>query len=535
MPVKIGCLILLMFYGYAGAQTTPMFDGGGYPVVMCNADYIGRQAACTISGNAKPGNAKPDNAGPDSSHQRFVSNIISDGKIYIGGSMMVAANGRIESVGCATLATAPAKTPAKTPAKAPDTDIKTIDCPGALISAGFVNLHEHIDFSYQPLADAPKQKWQHRHQWRRLNDAERGFEVDAPKDKTVRAEVAERAMLRHALSGTTTLLGSKHYSGFLRNLRRPASTLTAPTTPTISTQPVIQSSFPLKDFSSKQWLTAPCSEEIKTSVRQKPDLPYVYHIGEGTNKGAQLEIDCMLNAVKNKRAPNAFIHAIATSKAQAKQLKAQNLAVVLSVRSNLRLYGATAPIGSLKKAGVALAMGTDWSRSGSLTMLDEARCLARNTDKNSLLNAADLHRIMTNNGAKAVGLQDEIGRLAAGQMADLVIFDTQGRNSLAELLASSALQQTIAVFVGGRAANIPPHWLAKLPTLEHCIADPRDLCGQKRVVCGANQSNRLKTILGQQMYSIDDNQICAPAPTNDCAPGWQYANNKTNNGEINND
>ena len=158
------------------------------------------------------------------------------------------------------------------------------------------------------------------------------------------------------------------------------------------------------------------------------------------------------------------------------------------------------------------------SPSGSLTQLDEARCLERyNRDSlNGLFSWSDLHRMMAENGAKAVGLQGQIGKLAVGEYADIVILDTGGHRSLGEVLENSALKETIAVFIGGRAASFPSAWAGNLPTLDNCAADPRNLCGQQRTVCGANPQRSLNQLLQQSIYKIDDAKICTPQPTDDC-------------------
>jgi cytosine/adenosine deaminase-related metal-dependent hydrolase len=209
---------------------------------------------------------------------------------------------------------------------------------------------------------------------------------------------------------------------------------------------------------------------------------------------------------------------VAISGPQIERLKQQNVAVVLSPRSNLELYGATAPVAALKAAGVTLGLGTDWSPSGSISLLDEARCLSRyNRDNlNGLLSAADLHRMMTSDGAKAVGLQGHVGALAAGEWADVVIFDTAGRRNLSEILENSALPETLAVLIGGRAAMTPATWAGKLPQLENCSVDPRDLCGSQRLICGANSQRPVSKLLQQAVYTIDDGRLCRPQPTNDC-------------------
>ncbi len=483
-----GCAPLMRapWGGPASERAADLLDGGGYPTEVCDAIYAGRPAACTFSGSG--------------SRQAIRANVISGGRLYIGGTLVIDADGRVQAAGCM-------------PPQA--TDVVVLDCPGALVSAGFMNLHEHIDYSYQQPATPPMLKWQHRNEWRRLSAAERGFEGDAPKDKTVAAEVSERAMLRHALSGTTAVSGAKNYQAFLRNLKLP-STGTALGTP--FGLPLLDSTFPVGDAASMVALPAPCTAQQVAAVRFSPANPFIPHVGEGTNDGARYEVDCVLDAIRGKTTPSAFIHGVAITEPQVTRLKDQGVAVVLSPRSNFQLYGATAPVAALKAAGITLAIGTDWSPSGSLTVLDEARCLERyNRDQlQGLLSASDLHRMMTSQGARAVGLAGQVGALAPGEWADLVILDTEGRRGLGEILARTALPQTLAVLVGGRVASAPIAWAGRLPQLDRCSPDPRDLCGVQRLVCGANAQRPIGQLLQQVTYTLDDSRLCRPQATDDC-------------------
>ncbi|WP_269533553.1 amidohydrolase family protein [Chitinimonas sp. BJYL2] len=465
-----------------GAVASVPLDGSGYPVQVCDANYAGVAAQCTISG--------------DGPFQLLRGNVISDGKLYVGGTLLISPEGKVATAGCAM----------------PRVAARIIDCPGALVSAGLLNLHEHIDYSYQQPPAPPTLKWVHRHEWRKLLPAQRGFEGDAPKDPVVRTEVSERAMLRHMLTGSTAISGAKDYRAFLRNLKLADGALATPT------KPVIDSTFPLNDAGSMQWPSAPCTPEQVAQIKVAADKPFIPHVGEGTNAGAGYEVDCVLDAVKAKPTANAFIHGVAISEAQIARLKAQDVAVVLSPRSNFRLYGATAPLPQLKAAGVTLAMGTDWSPSGSLSQLDEARCLMRyNRDKLAdLFSWADVHAMMTSNGARAVGLQGQIGKLAPGEWADVVMIDTEGRRDLGAVLANTALKQTLAVMVGGRFASYPTAWGEAVPRLDRCASDPRDLCGQQRTVCGAAAERSLGQLLKQPVYTINESSLCAPASTEDC-------------------
>lgn len=473
-----GCVAL------TGDRGQAVMEGGGYAVEVCDAAYAGRAAACSIRGE-----------GP---RQTIRATLISNGTLFVGGRMLIDGAGRVEAAGC----------------HVPEpTDAVVLDCPGALVSAGLINLHEHIDYSYQQPARPPVLKWQHRNEWRRLPAEVRGFEGDAPKDKQVQAEVAERAMLRHALSGTTAISGAKDFNAFLRNLRLADAPL-----PTPFGAPVLDSTFPLNDAASMAVLAQPCDAAQLAAVKFNPSQAFIPHVGEGTGDGARHEVDCVLDAIQGKQTPSAFIHGVAITQAQVARLRAQNVAVVLSPRSNLQLYGTAAPVAALKAGGVTLGLGTDWSPSGSLTLLDEARCLARyNRDSlGGLLGAADLHRMMTSEGARAVGLQGAIGALAPGEWADLVIFDTEGRTALDQILERTALRQTLAVMIGGRIASAPQAWAGQWPQLDRCDNEPRDLCGSPRMVCGASAQRPIAQLLRQSLYRIDDRMICDPLPTDDC-------------------
>lgn len=466
-------------------DASAVFDAGGYPVEVCDAAYAGRPAVCTISGSGQ--------------RQVLRANLISGGRLFVGGTLVIGADGRVESAGC----------------QAPQAggDAVTLDCPGALVSAGLMNLHEHIDYSYQQPPQPPVLKWTHRNEWRKLTAAERGFEGDAPKDKAVNTEVSERAMLRHALSGATAVSGAKEIRAFARNLKLEPAPLGSP-----FGKPLLDSTFPLGDAASMAVLTAPCTAAQVAAVIVPLANPYIPHVGEGTGDGARYEVDCVLDALSAKTTPSAFIHGVAISDAQVLRLKQQDVAVVLSPRSNFQLYGKMAPVMALKDAGVTLALGTDWSPSGSLTLLDEARCLARyNGDAlGGRLRASDLHAMMTSGAARAVGLQGQVGSLTPGEIADLVMFDTEGRNTLGEVLQQTAMRQTLAVMVGGRLAHGPLPWAGLLPQLENCSPDPRSMCGVERLVCGASGDRPLSRLLQQATYTIDDRRACVPQATDDC-------------------
>lgn len=96
--------------------------------------------------------------------------------------------------------------------------------------------------------------------------------------------------------------------------------------------------------------------------------------------------------------------------------------------SNLKLASGMAPLAALVAAGVNCALGTDGSASNNdLDMLTEMRfaaLLAKAVSGDaSAVPASTALQMATLNGARALGLEQEIGSIARGKQADLVAID----------------------------------------------------------------------------------------------------------------
>src|SRR6478736_7649489 len=91
--------------------------------------------------------------------------------------------------------------------------------------------------------------------------------------------------------------------------------------------------------------------------------------------------------------------------------------------SNLLLYGGTADVASAHAAGVPIALGSDWSPSGSRNLLAELK-VARAV--NASLSPApftdrDLVAMATRVPATMLGWDQAIGSVAGGKLADLLV------------------------------------------------------------------------------------------------------------------
>lgn len=135
--------------------------------------------------------------------------------------------------------------------------------------------------------------------------------------------------------------------------------------------------------------------------------------------------------------------------------------VVHCPESNLKLASGFCPAVRLLEAGVNLALGTDGAASNNdLDMMGELRTaalLAKGVAGSaSALPAYTALEMATRNGARALGLEDEIGSLEVGKSADIVALnlsdpDTQPvYNPVSQVVYAAGRDQVRHVWVAGK-------------------------------------------------------------------------------------
>lgn len=132
--------------------------------------------------------------------------------------------------------------------------------------------------------------------------------------------------------------------------------------------------------------------------------------------------------------PVVLAHCIMLTKNDIKILeKYPNVSVVHCIGANTKSAKGVAPIRSLLEHGVTVALGTDGPSSGNtLDIFTQMRMMA-NFQKTYLKDRAafpakEIVRLATFGGARALGLEHEIGSLKVGKKADLTLVETQSVN-----------------------------------------------------------------------------------------------------------
>jgi 5-methylthioadenosine/S-adenosylhomocysteine deaminase len=156
------------------------------------------------------------------------------------------------------------------------------------------------------------------------------------------------------------------------------------------------------------------------------------------------------------------IHAVHLNSHEIALLASHGCHVAHCPNSNLKLASGFAPIAELVAAGVNVGIGTDGAASNNrLDLIGEMR-LAALLGKGvaadpSVLPAYQILRMATLGGARALGLDAQIGSLEVGKMADIVAIDLNHPatqpcyDPVSQLIYSAGSDQVSHVWVAGKA------------------------------------------------------------------------------------
>ena len=159
--------------------------------------------------------------------------------------------------------------------------------------------------------------------------------------------------------------------------------------------------------------------------------------------------------------PAIAAHCVQITESDMDILKAKNVSVVTNPASNMKLGNGFAPVPAMLEKGINVCLGTDGAASNnSLNMFHELSLLTllhKGVGKTpQCVSAREGFRIATINGAKALGLDKEIGSLEVGKKADIAILNlntpslTPRNNLIAGLSYSANGSEVETVIIDGK-------------------------------------------------------------------------------------
>lgn len=179
---------------------------------------------------------------------------------------------------------------------------------------------------------------------------------------------------------------------------------------------------------------------------------------------------------------SVLIHSVSLTDEQLVETRDANAKIVWSPSSNFALYGVTAPIARMVELGITIGLGPDWTPSGEDHMLGELRYARDFIEAETITNITDelLWRMATVDGADVVGLEDFVGRIEVGYIADLVVFRDYGATDPVQEVIEARADDVRLVLIDGQAY----YGDATLSTLgRNALCEPFNACGTPKFFC----------------------------------------------------
>jgi 5-methylthioadenosine/S-adenosylhomocysteine deaminase len=155
------------------------------------------------------------------------------------------------------------------------------------------------------------------------------------------------------------------------------------------------------------------------------------------------------------------VHGVHLSNSEIDLLAESGSGMVHCPEANMKLASGAAPVDDLVQKGVTVGIGTDGPASNNnLDLFEEIRSASLMsklvTGNPQALDARTLLRIATIDGAKLLGMEDRIGSLQPGKLADLIVVDlnsphlTPAYDVLSHLVYSARSSDVRHALVNGR-------------------------------------------------------------------------------------
>jgi hypothetical protein len=484
--------------------------GTGMPLsgTPCGTNQVCQNGACV---EVQP----PE--GPVLSHLGRPDRLLLSGTIISGDSII---EGQILVEGNTITCVAPGAACSAAPGA---TDATIIDTAG-VIAPGLIDTHNHVLFDVFDESDwTPSMTYQNHNQWpnepryQAMLDVKQCLSNDSQGKPawcantpygtsagSLRCELDKYGELKGLIAGTTSMVGlpgtsSPCFGSLARSIDVAQNGLGGDKVQTSSLFPPSKTS----------------ADNVCENFADGKTDAYLIHDGEGVDAASLAEFATLGTLTSSDYclyAPQTTItHGVAFTQNEFSIMAGAGMKLTWSPASNLFLHGQTADIPTALAAGVLVALAPDWSIGGSQNLLDEMRFADAwdNAHWNNRLSPKDLFDMASPHGAEVLALQNRLGRIAPGYLADIAVFQGARAEPYAAIVAARPKDVSL-VMVGGSVLYGDLALSAAGPAAPGC--ETLDICGSQKFLCvaSANSDSKLsqtyaeiRNTLSQAMLDVD--------------------------------
>jgi 5-methylthioadenosine/S-adenosylhomocysteine deaminase len=332
--------------------------------------------------------------------------------------------------------------------------VPVIDTKGS-IYPGLIDIHNHLSYNMAPLKESIPSGFTSSDSWKKAGFYKQGFR--APVEEILAADDISPAVTKYVeckclLAGVTTTQGFlvafrsvaadflDHYRGLVRNVEAPGrDDLTEATT-----------RIPPLGVEDVAWW---CEQKLANTSRC-----VLHHLSEGIDPTALSWFEVFWDDGTGEwRITSALagIHCLALEPEHFDVMARHGCSMVWSPFSNMLLYGdaRVADVRAAADAGIDIALGPDWSWTGSKSLHGELKVAHLiNAEMDLGFGCADLVKMATSTPAKILKWGDRVGSIEEGKIADLMVVSGQGGDHYDRLLRSA---ESDIIFV---AIDGVPRW-----------------------------------------------------------------------------
>jgi hypothetical protein len=362
----------------------------------------------------------------------------------------------------------------------------------SFIFPGLIDLHDHITWNLLPRW-RPNQLFMNRYEWQQQPaywvaldqphysiSGDHELACDADRFGEIKAIVGGATSVVGGLAPTSGTNDNACILGLTRNLDIYAGFPDS----VLNKEKVWYVIFPFE-------MSLAATAAVRSGLDSGAVKALLVHAGEGKPADAAAAREFAMLAKNGDgflRPGVSVIHGAAFNAADFKQMAKAGVGLIWSPRSNIELYGATTDVLSAKISGVKIALAPDWSPTGSDGMIEELKYASTwNAARYPpVFDNAELVRMATIVPAQLAGADKQIGSLAKGMFADLLLIRRNVPDANQALLYASPADVRLVV-IGGVPIYGDPDLMDRLlprPDLE------------RLTVCGVSKKLYIKPQTG---------------------------------------